>query len=71
MLGLATLNTARNDGSWSFTPQESLALGDHTFSARIINRANGQLGPVGQTFTARESQVTINAVQDLSLIHIL
>ncbi|WP_162876411.1 hypothetical protein [Achromobacter insuavis] len=64
VLGLATLNTARNDGSWSFTPQESLALGDHTFSARIINRANGQLGPVGQTFTARESQVTINAVQD-------
>lgn len=64
VLGLATLNTQRNDGSWSFTPGESLALGDHTFSARIVNRANGQLGPVGQTFTARESQVTINAVQD-------
>lgn len=63
VLGLATLN-ASGDGSWSFRPDESLALGNHTFSARIVNRANGQLGPVGQTFMVRESQLTINAVQD-------
>lgn len=64
VLGLATLNADAADGSWRFTPPGGLELGDHTFSARIVNRANGQLGPVGQTFTARESQLTINAVQD-------
>ena len=41
VLGLATLNTARNDGSWSFTPQESLALGDHTFSD-VYKRQGGE-----------------------------
>lgn len=61
VLGLATVGA---DGTWTFRPGDSLALGDHTFSAKVINRANEQSGPVGQTFTIRENQLTFDTVQD-------
>lgn len=64
ILGLATLNANRHDGSWTFTPPEPLSIGDHAFVARMVNLANGSWGPEGRGLTVRENRLSFNAVVD-------
>lgn len=61
VLGVATVGA---DGRWSFQPGTNLAPGEHTFSAQVVNRANGESGPRGQAFTVRENGITFTVVQD-------
>lgn len=64
VLGLATLNAGRHDGSWTFTPPEALSIGDHAFVARVVNLANGSLGPEGRSLAVRENRLSFNVVLD-------
>lgn len=63
VLGLATLNE-RHDGRWSFTPADSLEIGDHAFFARVINLANGASGPDSRSLSVRENRLSFTTVQD-------
>ncbi len=64
VVGLATLNADRHDGSWTFTPPEALSIGDHAFVARVVNLANGSLGPEGRGLAVRENRLSFNVVLD-------
>ncbi|MGE8655860.1 MAG: hypothetical protein ACN6O8_03835 [Achromobacter sp.] len=63
VLGLATLGEGQN-GSWTFTPPENLAIGSHAFSARVINIANGELGPESRSLAVRENRLSFATVLD-------
>ncbi|CAB3638211.1 hypothetical protein LMG26696_01857 [Achromobacter pulmonis] len=63
VLGLATMDEGE-DGTWTFTPPENLAIGSHAFSARVINIANGELGPESASIAVRENRLSFASVLD-------
>jgi len=61
------LGTAGVTGqSWSFTLPDSLALavGSHSFTARVINPVSGAQGPVSSAFALTVQQIDIATVTD-------
>lgn len=63
VLGLANLGEGEN-GTWTFTPPESLGIGAHAFSARVVNTANGEMGPESSSFAVRENRLSFTTVLD-------